>query len=244
MTITYEEYFEKYATDPEHIALFSSAFAEKGIDNYLFKEDEEDITLSVAHHFSRYGGSTNCLVIPTKDNPYHRTFAIFTKQYVPKYYSENITVESYERILSFSFNIDEINIENGLIRIDITIHQNGCYSKDRDFWLKYNSAESLLSMKTEFGNEGYLDRTEHFKFIECKGLSQLNNEGKPHCAKITNDSSGYCKWCHEVIIEELYDDYEPDYSELDQSAEDEAEYYMRLDNDIEIANGRMPQYNV
>ena len=242
------EYFKmKFDDEPNQshkianrIAEFSSTFAKRGIDNYLFKEDYLEIISTVINSFKE------SLVIPkTMYNSLSKTISVDIYNYtvystrVEPYWFKEVVVGSCDRSLRFEIHQHRQTIENGMIKTEITLHSQGLKHKDFDTWESINNAEKKIIRFTD----SYKIR-DLFKYIECEGLKELNADGRKQCSKITNLSSKRCKFCTELQQGD-FDNYdnEPDYSELDVSAEDEALHYMKLDNDIEIARGNMALWN-
>jgi hypothetical protein len=231
------------------VAHYSSVFTPKGIDNYLFKEDHQEIIASVIEQFK------NSLVIPhTKYYEDTQTFGLETNYgagtykftiwspRINQYGIDYVIVGSCDRSLKFKIRImGDQTVENNMIKTEIAVGYDRIHHKDFDTWESINSAEKKVISLIDPSN---VKTKEVFKYIKCEGLEHLNESAKKYCAKITNLSSKRCKWCTELEQGD-FDDYdnEPDYSELDQGAEDEAMYYMKLDNDQAIARGEMPPWN-
>ena len=231
---SYDRYFNSIATSKKEIIGFTHAFAKKGIDYYMFKED---YTSLLEAEIRRYSGRNN-LVIPVTAQKY----SIFTQYYKPNMF-DTIIAGSADRSLKFKVFVDSIvPVENNMMRVDIEISDPiGYASKDREVWNHINSTERML---IENANDPDEERYTHTQFAikTCKGLDRLKPEYKNRCNQVTHDSSGLCDWCFKLEAGDFDDDFEPDYSELDQGAEDEAEYYMQLDRDIEIAQGNIPNF--
>ncbi len=265
---TFDEYFELMGNNSWNVALslpeldsvneshrtahriahFSATFATKGIDFHLFKEDRQEIITAL---ISKY---ENSLVLPYHQRFSHTPnrvdlsrFVILSTRMENHSDYDKLSVGSCDRNLKFTIHRHTQTIENGMIRTEISLSDcQGVDWKDFDVWSPINYAEKrIIPIMNELADSRTEKTKVIYRYIECEGFKELNKVGQEECSKITNLSSRRCVFCTKLQQGD-YDDYdnEPEVDETDYSAEDEAFHYMRLDNDIEIANGNMPQYNV